>query len=266
MRGNTDNVVENVKELYLQGKSFYDAGDFASAFDCFSKAAEAGNIDAIVSLGYMYFDGDGVDQDFAQAFTWYKKAAELEDSEAQLNLGCMYILGKGVKQDDAKALFWLQKSADAENSEAQNMLGSTYFDEQNYAEALSWYRKAAEAGSADAQFNLSDMYEYGKGVEQDIDQAHFWCQKAAEAGHTEAQRKCDLFAAHHNGKNDKKSLSAREELENLTLSELKEMADELGIDATGSKSVLVEKLVGWVAHSEEEKPKKTGKKSAGKAM
>ena len=57
---------------------------------------------------------------------------------------------------------------------------------RNLGEAVNWYRKAAEQGNAWGQCNLADMYELGKGVEQDHQEALKWYRKAADQGNAGA--------------------------------------------------------------------------------
>jgi hypothetical protein len=45
--------------------------------------------------------------------------------------------------------------------------------------AAGWYLRAAEQANADAQFNLANMYEAGRGLDQDIVRAHMWFSIAA---------------------------------------------------------------------------------------
>jgi hypothetical protein len=45
---------------------------------------------------------------------------------------------------------------------------------------------AAEQGDSNAQFNLGVMYEFGNGVNQDINRAIGWYYLAAQQGHVEA--------------------------------------------------------------------------------
>ncbi|MDR2220364.1 MAG: sel1 repeat family protein [Methylobacillus sp.] len=63
------------------------------------KAAEQGNVDAQLELGWMYENGKGVPQDYKEAITWYRKAAEQGDADGQLFLGMMYLEGKGVPRN-----------------------------------------------------------------------------------------------------------------------------------------------------------------------
>jgi len=50
------------------------------------KAAEQGNTDAQVRLGFAYKGGEGVAQDYAQAAIWLRRAAASGDEYAQYEL------------------------------------------------------------------------------------------------------------------------------------------------------------------------------------
>ena len=49
---------------------------------------------------------------------------------------------------------------------------------QDYKEAFKWYLKAAEQGVAEAQYNLSDMYENGRGIPKSLIDAYMWLSVA----------------------------------------------------------------------------------------
>ena len=49
--------------------------------------AEAGDAEAQVKLGDMYYFGRGVPKDYTQAVSWYRKAAQQGYAKAQYNLG-----------------------------------------------------------------------------------------------------------------------------------------------------------------------------------
>ena len=55
----------------------------------------------------MYYYGLGVPQDYTKAVSWYRRAAEQGNAEVQLDLGFMYDIGLGVQEDDAEAVRWL---------------------------------------------------------------------------------------------------------------------------------------------------------------
>ena len=58
---------------------------------------------------------------------------------------------------------------------------------QDYKEAVRLYRLSAEQGVASAQFNLGSMYSNGLGVPQDYKEAVKWYRLAAEQGFAGAQ-------------------------------------------------------------------------------
>ncbi|MBR2208767.1 MAG: sel1 repeat family protein, partial [Synergistaceae bacterium] len=127
------------KKQFELGNKNYEKKYYGKAVKWYIKAAEQENIDAQLKLGFMYENGDGVEQDDKEAAKWYRRAAEREDTQAQLKLGDMYYSGKGVKKD--------------------------------YEEAAHWYRKAADQGNVDAQCNLGFMYRKGEGVRQNYEEA-----------------------------------------------------------------------------------------------
>jgi TPR repeat protein len=62
-----------------------------------------------------------------------------------------------------------------------------YGVEADIQEALRWYRGAAEQGLAPAQNSLGFMYSLGLGVKRDAERAAYWLLLAAEQGHSGAQ-------------------------------------------------------------------------------
>jgi len=124
--------------------------------------AEQGDANAQFNLGWMYNNGEGVEQDFKEAAKWYRKAAEQGDAEAQSNLGLKYDNGEGVEQD--------------------------------FKEALKWWQKAADQGQVYAQCNLGMMYERGEGVMEDHVTAYAWWNIAAANGDKDAKGNKGLIA------------------------------------------------------------------------
>ncbi|PKK69313.1 hypothetical protein RhiirC2_781142, partial [Rhizophagus irregularis] len=55
------------------------------------------------------------------------------------------------------------------------------------------YHKAANSGYSLAQYNLGLMYEYGKGIEKDINQAIYWYEKSAKQGYQLAQNRLEII-------------------------------------------------------------------------
>jgi tetratricopeptide (TPR) repeat protein len=61
--------------LREMGEEHYDEGDYDTAFQMLTKAAELGDLEAHYHLGKMYYEGDGVEKDEEMAVYHYEKAA-----------------------------------------------------------------------------------------------------------------------------------------------------------------------------------------------
>ena len=69
-------------------------------------AAEQGDAEAQYKIGWMYQEGQGVEQDFKEALKWFQKSAEQGHADGQTSLGGMYYSGEGVEQDNATSYAW----------------------------------------------------------------------------------------------------------------------------------------------------------------
>ena len=149
-------------------------------------------------IGWMYANGDGLEQDFKEAAKWYQKAANQGDAYPQFHLGWMYANGQGVEQDFKEAFKWYQKAADQGVAMAQSNLGAMYDRgegvEQDFKEAAKWYQKAADQGDANGQSNLGAMYYRGRGVEQNYVTAYAWWNIAATNDHQNAKNNKSVAA------------------------------------------------------------------------
>ena len=159
--------------------------DDVQAIKCWRKAAEQGNADGQLYLGWMYANGTGIDKDQVEAVKWYRKAAEQGNADAQCNLGWICQNSTGVTKNFVEAVKWYRKAAEQNNANAQYNLGLMYANGQgvdkDVTEAVKWYRKAAEQGNADAQSNLGVMYANGTGVTKDESEAMKWYRKALDS-------------------------------------------------------------------------------------
>lgn len=139
--------------------------DFEKSEHWYRMAANQGDIDAMVSLGTMYYSGVeeyGIHKDFNTAFHYYQNAAYNGDAAAQFYLACMYLKGEGTEKNLEAAFIWTEKSAEQGFVLAQNDLGRAYEQmKQDYNKAIEWYKKAAAQGYQDAQQNLDRLYKNG---------------------------------------------------------------------------------------------------------
>lgn len=101
----------------------YERGDFPVALNEFRiLARNAGNAEAQLKLGEMYFLGEGVAKDYAKARYWYVIAAKNGMVEAEYKLGVIYEKGYGARQDATKAANWFRLAAQQGHALAQRSL------------------------------------------------------------------------------------------------------------------------------------------------
>ena len=73
-------------------------------------AAEAGNAACQWQVGFLYYEGRGVDVDYAQALPWIEKAAAQDQPDGVAQLGVMYHEGKGVASSWRRAREYYEKA------------------------------------------------------------------------------------------------------------------------------------------------------------
>jgi uncharacterized protein len=165
-------------------------GAVQKALKWYLKAAQQGDVDAMMHIGDIFFYGKGIKQSHLDAGRWYKLAANLNYPEAQKNLGFMFYYGLGVTRSYQEAERWYVLAAENNNAKAQYYLGKMFLrgvatggKEQCFEHAAFWLHKSAEQGEANAQFNLARLYANGQGVVESVEKSKEWAQKAAAQGH-----------------------------------------------------------------------------------
>jgi TPR repeat protein len=134
-----------------------DRRDYDAAVAILKPLAEAGDVDALGTMGNVYGFGWGVEQDLKVAQDYWHRAARKHLSTAMFNLGMLYLVGKpGFEQDDQKA--------------------------------AEWMRLAAEHRHVQAMLNLSSMYATGRGMKQDLESALAWSSLALSNASGQLQR------------------------------------------------------------------------------
>ena len=170
--------------MFSLAEAYADSRRYGMAMVWWNSAADAGNVAAMVKIADSHCNGkNGARKDYPKAFELYSKAANAGNSDAMYGLGCMYLAGNGVKADEIAARKWFEKSSDLNN--AKGMLGLGHMYENGYgvikncSNAVKWYRKAADVGNAQAAYRLYRMYYSGKGeVGKSESEAEMWKQKA----------------------------------------------------------------------------------------
>jgi TPR repeat protein len=167
---------------YDNGIKFYKQGLYKKALQSFKIAVNNDDNKAMLAIGIMYANGDGVAQNSDLSFEWFLKSAKAGNTYAFSKLGNIY----ASKKDFKNAFKWFLKSANKNDSKSAYHLGYFYTGglgvKRDLKKALSWYEKSAKAGNIDAQLNLGFMYIAGHGTKVDLKKASYWIQKAKNTG------------------------------------------------------------------------------------
>ena len=157
-----------------------------------TRQAEEGNIDAQLTLGYMYLYGEnGVEKDYDKAFLYYTMAAQQNDSIAINNVGSLYFSGIGTEKSLSKAAQMFEKASELGNTEAAVNLSFIYLTKDsalnNPRAAVELLKSASEAGNPTAKFLLGYAYFKGFVVEQNYKKSIALIREAANAKYDDAE-------------------------------------------------------------------------------
>ena len=143
------------------------------------------------NLGDVYQRGeDGVEKDLEKSFAWFRRGAEAGDADAMESLGLAYLTGDGTAIDEEKAKEWLIRATENGNASAECTLGSLYarddYWDEDLAEAVKWWERAAEHGDVTAMQNLGCIYSdpdiKDDAIHLNLEKAREWFRKAVDNG------------------------------------------------------------------------------------
>jgi TPR repeat protein len=167
-----------------------------AAFRWYEKAAEKGNTQAACSTGVAFFKGVGTKKNLPAAVKWLTRAAEEGDARAQWSLSALFASGgEGVSRDLKQAFLWCERAAEQGFVAAQSNLGLLYALSDRPALAAEYWQKAADKLDPEALYNLALAKLKGQGVPKDDNQAFGLLISAAEQGVTAAQSRLGLIYA-----------------------------------------------------------------------
>ncbi len=126
-------------------------------FDNLLPKAEAGNADAQNRIGEMYEYAQGVPRNMETAFNWFSKAADADYTPGIHNLARAYNFGSGVEVNFTKAEELFRKAAEKGYADSMFFLGTMYATHNGSDTsvdpdvlAYAWMQCAAELGSKTA--------------------------------------------------------------------------------------------------------------------
>ncbi|WP_373868015.1 tetratricopeptide repeat protein [Lactobacillus nasalidis] len=93
--------MDEIGETWLnRGAEAYQQGDYERALQCYQKAADYGNAQAMCNLGYIYAFGRVGEADQEKAFYYFTEASLAGNPNAFYKLGDAFRFGNFVKRND----------------------------------------------------------------------------------------------------------------------------------------------------------------------
>jgi TPR repeat protein len=171
---------------YEDGIKYYKKTQYKKAKQSFLLASNNNDNKAMLALGIMYANGDGVKKDGKKSLDWFIKSANAGNIHAYLKLGNIYASKKYFE----KAFKWFEKAAMLGNAKASYYLGYFYTGglgvKADLKKAFKWYQFSAKNGNINAQINLGFSYISGLGTTKSYKKAAFWIKKAKNTGNLKA--------------------------------------------------------------------------------
>ena len=204
--------LDNPYACYKLGNIYLEKGDIPQAIKNFEQAADKNISHAWYRLGQIYSDEQYGVLDTEKSNVCYSKALnqyisdynDNPDSFTAYRIGQMYLEAKGTNQDISQTINWFEKSVQQGNTEAAYQLGYIYksdvygvrndvLSNKYFSSALSDYLNEFKKNpyDTDLAMRIGTFYNYGLGVEHDINRAISWYKKAVELGNQKAQQKID---------------------------------------------------------------------------
>ena len=168
------------------------AGDTAGALKEARLGTELGSPMAMVLLGVMHADGNGIARDYGSALKLFRDAATKNHPFASFNLGVMLANGWGIEADEADAIAQFHRAAGGNDPLAMQILGEAYAKGRGVtadpAAVERWWKKAGERPQAlpEGRRNPMRIAQLGR-VAPDTAVLVAWYERLARAGELWAQ-------------------------------------------------------------------------------
>jgi len=141
------------------------------------KRFEANDPFALREVGRKHFG----DRDYERAFECFTKAADLGDVVAQFNLSFMYREGLGVEKDEKMELYYSEEAAIGGDPNARHALAFKEGENGRYDRAVKHWIIAAKLGHDDSVQRLKVVYKCGYVSKEDFASALRGHQAAVNA-------------------------------------------------------------------------------------
>ena len=76
-------ITPEIERIAIEADQLYGQGRFSEALPLMKQAAEGGDDISMITLGTMYYKGEGVARSYYKAFEWWQRAADMGNTLAQ---------------------------------------------------------------------------------------------------------------------------------------------------------------------------------------
>ena len=143
---------------------------------------------AMNHMGYKHYHCEG---NYETALEYLTKAAELGDACAHYNLSIMYDEGRGVEKDTEKEIYHLGEAAIGGHPWARHNLGAIEVDNGRFERAKKHFIIAANLGYHNSLKCLRQLYADGHASKEDYADALRAYQAAVDATKTPERKKAE---------------------------------------------------------------------------
>jgi TPR repeat protein len=190
--------INNANAFFHLGHMYAEltSPDYVKAKEYYEKAAEGGNVYAMINLGVMYFFGKGMPTDPKMALKYFLNALEEKPREGLISyhLGVIHQFGApAVPVDLLKALDYYKAAIKyGYAKEGMRKIAVVYAlggpkVTRNYELAFYYFLQAANNGDIYSLYFVGFFYSLGRGVPKNLVKAFEYYLLAADNGHSIAQ-------------------------------------------------------------------------------
>ena len=155
-------VVEDDKSML----SACQTSECKQFFKRFEVAVKRGHIEAVSTLGQLYYNGYGTEKNEDKALFYLKKAAKFKyNAAAQYKVGLIHLISE-TNYDVEESIKYLNRAASQNYKDANFLLGVLHFNEQhipaNYAVADKYLSKALKQKHSQVQMVVDNIAATGE--------------------------------------------------------------------------------------------------------
>ncbi|KAF9931270.1 hypothetical protein FBU30_010499 [Linnemannia zychae] len=197
-----EKIVDGMDLVALQAKGDGQPHDFLKAMKHYLANIHKGQAQALISVGDLFYEGQGVEYNHSIAMKWYLDAGFLGDNNARrkieeirLEFSQWSVLPHVQVSTGAEAIDQSQLQLDDVEIYEEEDVSTPIIPSQEFAKMET----RATSGDRVAQTILGNWYLEGQEVEANVQVAIDWFLKAHSQGCTTAERKLHLICLSESG-------------------------------------------------------------------